>query len=86
MKDLPITMQEPDGWLEKTGGYAKDMTLRDYFAAKAMDRVMAIWYNDLSSDLQPFDALDDNKPSSTAWLIARDCYGFADAMLEAIQR
>ena len=25
-----------DGWLAKTGGYAKDMTLRDYFAAKAM--------------------------------------------------
>lgn len=25
-----------DGWLAKTGGYAKDMMLRDYFAAKAM--------------------------------------------------
>lgn len=36
MKDLPITMM-PDGWMEKTGGYAKDMTLRDYFAAKAME-------------------------------------------------
>lgn len=35
MKDLPITMM-PDGWMEKTGGYAKDMTLRDYFAAKVL--------------------------------------------------
>lgn len=35
MKDIQITM-EPDGWMEKTGGYAKDMTLRDYLAAKAM--------------------------------------------------
>ena len=36
MTELPITMDQPDGWMEKTGGYAKDMTLRDYFAAKAM--------------------------------------------------
>ena len=39
MKDLPITM-EPDGWMQKTGGYAKDMTLRDYFAAKAMQSLV----------------------------------------------
>lgn len=39
MKDLPITMI-PDGWMEKTGGYARDMTLRDYFAAKAMQQLM----------------------------------------------
>ena len=39
MKDLPITMM-PDGWMEKTGGYAKDMTLRDYFAAKAMQSLV----------------------------------------------
>lgn len=39
MKDLPITM-EPDGWMQKTGGYAKDMTLRDYFAAKVVQAMM----------------------------------------------
>jgi len=27
-------------WLVKTGGYAKDMTLRDHFAAKAMQGLM----------------------------------------------
>lgn len=36
MKDMTVTMHEPEGWMEKTGGYAKDMTLRDYFAANAM--------------------------------------------------
>lgn len=40
MKDLPITMM-PDGWMEKTGGYAKDMTLRDYFAAKCMQGTLS---------------------------------------------
>lgn len=39
MKDIQITM-EPDGWMEKTGGYAKDMTLRDYFAAKVVQAMM----------------------------------------------
>jgi hypothetical protein len=28
-------------WMEKTGGFAKDMTLRDYFAAKAMQGLLA---------------------------------------------
>lgn len=39
MKDLPITMI-PEGWMEKTGGYAKDMTLRDYIAIEAMKQLM----------------------------------------------
>jgi len=28
-------------WMSKTGGFAKDMTLRDYFAAKAMQGAMS---------------------------------------------
>jgi len=39
MKDLPTIPwdDKPVDWQTKTGGYAKDMTLRDYFAAKAME-------------------------------------------------
>ena len=40
MKDIKITMED-DTWMEKTGGYAKDMTLRDYFAAKALQGLLA---------------------------------------------
>ena len=40
MKDMPITM-EPDGWLGQTGGYAKDMTLRQYIAIKAMQAILS---------------------------------------------
>lgn len=29
-------------WIEVTGGYAKDMTLRDYFAAKAMHHWLSL--------------------------------------------
>ena len=28
-------------WMEKTGGYAKDMTLRDHFAGLAMQSLIA---------------------------------------------
>lgn len=65
MKDLPITMM-PDGWMEKTGGYAKDMTLRDHFAALAMQAME-------SSGLPK---------SVLAIEVARAAYEMADAMLE----
>lgn len=68
MKDLPITMM-PEGWMEKTGGYAKDMTLRDYFAAKAMQGYIAA---DPDCDWAP-DAL------------ANIAYDQADAMIKAGQ-
>lgn len=68
MKDLPITMM-PDGWMEKTGGYSKDMTLRDYFAAKAM---MGLGCN-------------PNHVSMTDEEIAKWSYNLADAMIKAGQ-
>lgn len=36
MKDQDEKMYEYASWMAKYGGFAKDMTLRDYFAAKAM--------------------------------------------------
>ena len=71
MKDLPITMM-PDGWMEKTGGYAKDMTLRDYFAAKCMQGLSA-----LPSDF------DNDK--DTLEMVAKIAYEQADAMLKVGQ-
>jgi hypothetical protein len=31
----PVEMVDPN-WMQKTGGYAKDMTLRDHYAGLAM--------------------------------------------------
>jgi hypothetical protein len=49
------------------------MTLRDYFAAKAMQAVITDWLNtgDIFQDAE------------IAEVIARDCYIVADAMLKA---
>ena len=66
MTELPITMDQPDGWMEKTGGYAKDMTLRDYFAAKAMQALMT----------------DVDDIARTKLWISITAYSMADAMLK----
>lgn len=74
MKDLPITMDEPASWMEKTGGYAKDMTLRDYLAAQAMKALL--------SNPKLANTILENGGASGSW-IQDSSYGWADAMLEA---
>ena len=39
MKDQDGYKQDPT-WLERTGGFARDMTLRDHFAGMAMQKLM----------------------------------------------
>ena len=41
MKDNVEIAKDYTDWMVKTGGYAKDMTLRDYFAALAMQGLMS---------------------------------------------
>ena len=36
----PVWMVDPN-WMSKTGGYAKDMTLRDHYAGLAMQGMIA---------------------------------------------
>jgi hypothetical protein len=37
MKENIKTEKDYTDWMVKTGGYAKDMTLRDYFAGRALE-------------------------------------------------
>jgi len=48
MKDATISETIDPTWMEKTGGYAKDMTLRDYFAGQ----VLKLYSNDKPSHMQ----------------------------------
>ena len=41
-------------WLSKHGGYANSMTLRDYFAAKAMQGMLAASENYANDELAEF--------------------------------
>jgi hypothetical protein len=53
--------------------YGKGMTLRDYFAAKALQGLLA--------DPEPFDLWDGDKTIADTY--AREAYVYADAMLRA---
>lgn len=54
-------------WMQKTGGFARDMTLRDHFAAKAMQSII--------SD----PASDSAEPN----FVSKWAFQHADAMLAA---
>jgi hypothetical protein len=54
-------------WMSKTGGFARDMTLRDWYAGLAMQSL----------------ANDEGYKSESAYVIAMDSLILADAMLKA---
>ena len=64
------------GWPNETG-----MTLRDYFAAKAMQAFFE--HYDIPSS---FEDSEVNDPDGMPSLIAADAYVMADAMLKARER
>ena len=51
MKDQPIVMEgayakQYADWQVKEGGYARDMTMRDHFAALAMQSLIVVYKDD----------------------------------------
>ena len=66
--DLFLEAQEiHDTWLTKNGGYAKDMTMRDHFAALAITGI----------------SLHDVPSEEAMRVVVNDAYRLADAMLKA---
>mgnify|MGYP006275342171 CR=1 FL=1 len=76
MTELPVTM-EPDNWMQKTGGYAKDMTLRQYIAIEAMKGLCA-GFSSTPADNWPDDSTEDYE------VLALHSKNIADAMLKAL--
>jgi hypothetical protein len=68
MKDQDAKMFEYTSWLTKHGGFARDMTIRDYFAA-AMVSSGTVFKN--------------GQPADTPEAVARQAYELADAILKA---
>jgi hypothetical protein len=60
-------------WMAKTGGFAKDMTMRDHIAIEAMKALLVPFL------LQELDDFDPN-----GWMsgVSMDAYEMADAMLK----
>jgi hypothetical protein len=69
MKDTRETAQDYTDWMVKTGGYARDMTMRDYFAGLSMQGFLAY-----AATTGKYAPPDDE--------LARESYKMADAMLK----
>ena len=72
MKDNIEIAKDYTDWLVKTGGYAKGMTLRDYYAGLAMQGILMD------------EAITRDSDNSAKWIatIAAASYNMADAMLK----
>ena len=73
MKDNTVVAKEYTDWMVKTGGYAKDMTLREYFAGLAMQALLRD---------NKIVELRDNHVIEIWRGIPNDAYRMADAMLK----
>ena len=72
MKDNTVVAKEYTDWLVKTGGYAKDMTLRDHFAGLAMQAQLSMLEINLAI----------SQGDITIKNVSGGCYEWADAMLK----
>ncbi len=79
MKDQDAKMFEYTSWLTKYGGFARDMTMRDYFAAKAMQGMYAKHWDMFMDDT--YEA-----PEEAISGAANEAYALADAMLRAREK
>ena len=70
MKDNKEIAKDYTDWLVKTGGFARDMTLRDHFAGLAMQGLFASDAKHHHEDADIFD------------VVAEAAYKTADAMLK----
>ena len=60
-------------WIEKTGGFAKNITMRDEFAARAMQGQLSM--------PEVFAAISNG--DTTVAALCGSCFEWADAMLKA---
>ena len=75
MNNQPAFPLHPEHWQEENQG----MSLRDYFAAKAMNQIIKQSYA-LAKDC---DEEDDFSFTATMFPFAKEAYQWADAMLKA---
>jgi len=76
MKDQTHLMSQPKGddtWMQRTGGFARDMTLRDYYAGVALQGQLSM----------PELCVAINSGSATVTGLCASCFEWADAMLKA---
>ena len=72
MKDNQEIAKDYTDWMIKTGGFARDMTMRDHFAGLAMQAQLSM----------PEIGLVISQGTITIENVCGSCYEWADAMLK----
>jgi len=72
MKDNVEIAKEYTDWMVKTGGFARDMTMRDYYAGLAMQAQLSM----------PEISLVISQGDITVKKVCGSCYEWADIMLK----
>jgi len=72
VKDNTVVAKEYTDWMVKTGGFARDMTLRDHFAGLAMQAQLSMLEINLAI----------SQGDITIKNVSGSCYEWADAMLK----
>ena len=70
---------EDTTWMQQTGGYAKDMTLRDHFAGLAMQTFIRLHEEALTEDGEPCSWDEDG---ASCEVISEQAYAVAGEMLK----
>jgi len=66
-------------WMEKTGGYAKDMTLRDHYAGLAMQAFIRLHEEALTRDGEPCSWYEGG---SSCEMVSEHAYAIAGEMIK----
>jgi len=86
MKNNATVAKDYTDWHIKTGGFARDMTLRDYFAAKAMIGLMRMERVEQFVDENGDEMGNEEGDVGTLFVhtkfLAEEAYMIADAMLK----
>jgi hypothetical protein len=79
MKENIKTEADYTDWMVKTGGYAKDMTLRDHFAGVAMQAFIRLHEEALTEDGEPCSWYEDG---ASCEVVSEQAYAVAGEMLK----
>ena len=72
----PVEEAKQATWMQKTGGFARDMTLRDELATRAMQAQLSM----------PELCVAIGNGSTTVAALCGSCFEWADAMLKAREK
>jgi hypothetical protein len=67
------TIDDHQKWMNRVGGFARDMTMLDYFAAQALPQMLRLYSKDATGDWEE-EAVERAYFFAEMMVAAKDCY------------